>query len=358
MIRVLVVDDSPTARELLVGILSADTALTVVGQAKDGEEAVRLTCELKPDVITMDIHMPVLDGFETTKRIMVESPTPIVIVSASTMVREVAAGMKALRAGALALVRKPPGPDSTDYETAARELVETVKCMADVKVVRHYGGRSTIQSPTEAPKPKQLSPKLRPTSQSKILAIAASTGGPPAIQQVISSLPADFPLPILVVQHMAKGFTNGFAVWLDSVVALDVKVADDQERPLPGTVYVAAEGFHLELRNEQAIKLSPCEAGERFCPSADRMFRAVGETFGEASIAVILTGMGDDGVDGLQILKQHGGRVIAQDRATSVVFGMPGSAIEAGVVDQVSPLDHISAMIGKLLNSKLQEHSK
>ncbi len=345
MKRVLVVDDSPTARELLAEILGSDAELTVVGQAKNGEEALRLTRELEPDVITMDIHMPVMDGFECTKRIMVESPTPIVIVSASTMIHEVASSMKALRAGALTLVRKPPGPESIEYDHAARDLVETVKAMSDVRVVRHYDRPSGRAANTTAPPPAKL---VATSGAMKVLAIAASTGGPPAIQRVLSELPHDFALPILIVQHMAAGFTNGFAQWLDSSIALRVKVAENAEKPLPGTVYVASEKQHLQLRNEHAIRLSPCADGERFCPSADRLFQSVGDVFGSGSLAVILTGMGDDGVEGLRSLKQQGGRVIAQDSESSVVFGMPGAAVEAGVVDHTSPLDHIAAVIRKL----------
>ncbi len=346
MIRVLIVDDSPTARELLAAILNSDPELSVVGVARDGEEAVRRIAELRPDVVTMDIHMPGLDGFESTKQIMVQTPTPIVIVSASTMVGEVATGMRALRAGALTLVKKPRGPNSTDYERLSDELIDTVKAMADVKVVRHYA-RLSVPEPARQETP--VAPSRRAAStQHGAVAIAASTGGPPAIQQVLAALPIDFSLPIFVVQHMAKGFTAGFADWLNSSVGLTVKVAADGELLSAGTVYIASESQHLELRNDRAIRMSACGEDERFCPSADRMFSSVAGVFGEASIAVIMTGMGDDGVEGLRTVKQRGGRVVAQDRATSVVYGMPSAAVDAGVVDQSLPLDQIAGALLRL----------
>lgn len=353
MIRVLIVDDSPTARELLAGIMNSDPELSVIGQARDGAEAVRLIAELRPDVVTMDLHMPVLDGFESTKQIMVATPTPIVIVSASTKVSEVATGMRALRAGALTLVKKPHGPSSPDYERASRELIDTVKAMADVKVVRHYGHPS-LPEPARTKTPV-LPARLVESTTRGAVAIAASTGGPPAIQQVLAALPTDFTLPILVVQHMAKGFTAGFADCLNSSVGLTVKVADDGEWLSAGTVYIASENQHLELRNDRVIRMSACAERERFCPSADRLFGAVGAVFDEASMAVIMTGMGDDGVEGLRKLKQHGGRVVAQDRATSVVYGMPGAAVEAGVVDQSLPLDQITGAILRFAQRALRK---
>ncbi len=347
MIRILVVDDSATARELIAEILDSDPELSVVGRAKDGQEAVRMTAQLRPDVITMDIHMPGLDGFECTKQIMIECPTPIVIVSASNMVHEVATGMRALRAGALTLIRKPTGPQAPDYERSVSELIETVKAMADVKVVRHHRGGNSVVVPA-APSSSAESrdpPKARSKDISGIIAIAASTGGPPAIQQVLAELPGNFSLPILVVQHMAKGFTAGFTQWLDTSVALRVKLACDGEALQAGTVYIAAEELHLGVTRDRTLQLGSSPPLHGFRPSATHLFTSVAHAYGKAALAIIMTGMGDDGVAGLAEVKQHGGSVLAQDRETSVVFGMPGAALAAGVVDQTVPLDQISKLM-------------
>jgi len=362
MLRVLVVDDSPTARALIAAILVDDDELIVAGQAGSGDEAVRLTAELRPDVITMDIHMPGMSGFEATKQIMIATPTPIVIVSSSTTIAEVATGMRALRAGALTLLRKPPGPDSANYESACVELVDTVKSMADVKVVRHFrldaveptmttvDGLATCGAPADAeisipPSVQFENPRGNDSALQGIVALAASTGGPPAIQRVLSELPVEFPLPILVVQHIAKGFAEGFANWLDATVPLPVVTAQAGVTLRAGHVYVAPEDRHLGVTPMRVIELSAAPTLGGFRPSASYLFNSVAGVYRDAVFAVIMTGMGSDGVDGLRTVKKHGGTVIAQDKATSVVFGMPEAALSAHVVDETVGLDQIAARV-------------
>jgi two-component system chemotaxis response regulator CheB len=337
MPRVLIVDDSPTARELIAGILGHDPEIEIIGQATNGEEAVRMTQELRPDVLTVDIHMPLMSGLEATQKIMSTCPTPIVIVSASTLVHDVEWAMNALQLGALTLLLKPPGPDAANYDAAARELVETVKAMAGVKVV---GRRPREAAPAKRP---QLAPVA--TATPRAIAIAASTGGPPAIQQVLRELPADFPAPILVVQHIASGFTEGFVSWLDTALPLRVKAAEQNERLRPGVVYVAPEDRHLGAAGSGCVALSSDEPIGGFRPSATFLFDSVGRVYKEASVGIILTGMGSDGVEGLKILRAEGGHVIAQDEASCVVYGMPGAAKQAGVVDASVSLDRIAAII-------------
>lgn len=331
MYRVLIVDDSPTARQLLTQMLGGDADIHVVGSAKDGAEAVEMTEQLRPDVITMDIRMPRMDGFEATKEIMIRVPTPILIVSASPSVGEVDTAMRALRAGALTLLAKPPGPTAPDYDRIARQFVDTVKAMADVKVVTHYRSRMSV--------PAEPFPAVRSQRTVRAVAIAASTGGPPALQRLLSGLPDDFPAPILVVQHIAPGFVNGFASWLDSAVGLRVKVAEQGELLQAGTVYIAPEDYHLGVSRRGSVALSREPPLDGFRPAGTALFQSVAQAFESKLVAVVLTGMGKDGVDGLRAVRDAGGLIVVQDERSCVVFGMPGAAVAAGLVDAVVSLD-------------------
>ena len=343
MLRVLVVDDSPTSRDLITHILSSDPDVTVVGTACGGREALRLVQKLRPHVITMDIHMPDMDGFDTTKEIMITAPTPTVIVSASTQIHEVETCMRALRAGALTLLLKPPSPDSPLFDRAAKELIETVKTMADVKVVR----RSRWLAPAEATPPPR---RERPSgTRFRAVVIAASTGGPPALNCLLGGLSDGFPAPILVVQHIASGFVEGFARWLDSTISLPVKIAEPGERLQPGVIYVAPQERHLVVGSNGRVRLPDEQPVDGFRPAATVLFRSAAEAFGKHVLAVILTGMGRDGVDGLRSIRDAGGVTVAQDEESSVVFGMPGAAIAEGLVDEVLPIDHMGAYLSELL---------
>jgi two-component system chemotaxis response regulator CheB len=339
MIRVLIVDDSPTARVLLRTVLGADPDLRIVGEASGGAEAVALTCSLRPNVITMDLRMPDMDGLEATKEIMIVAPTPIVIVTASAAVDEVETGLAALRAGALTVLAKPPGPGSPGFEDAARELVATVKAMAHVKVVRHWRRSAPTARAAKDAEPAEAGPQVQ------VIAIAASTGGPAALLRLVSDLPGDFPVPILVVQHITPGFVGGLAEWLTKAGNLHVKVARDGEPLAPHTVYLAPDDFHLGVAPSNRIGLSQAAPVGVFRPSATFLFESVARLFGQAAVGVILTGMGEDGVEGLRALRQAGGRVLAQDEKSSVIFGMPGAAIAAGLADAVLSVDAIAARL-------------
>jgi two-component system chemotaxis response regulator CheB len=339
-IQVLVVDDSPTARELLVSILGAAPGVRVVGEAASGEAAVEMAKALRPDVITMDILMPGMDGYEATERIMIEAPTPIVIVSGHVDVSEVSVSMRALRAGALAVSQRPSGPLSAAFQATADELVRLVKAMAEVKVVRRWPVRPAEGAAAPARRP--ISQRVA-MSRLRAAAIAASTGGPAALYRLLADLSPSFRPPILVVQHMSRGFIEGLADWLSGASARRVKVAEDGEPLAPGTVYIAPDDLHLGLSASASIRLSEAAPVGAFRPSATFLFTSVASVLGSSAVGVVLTGMGHDGVEGLRLLQRAGGRVIAQDEETSVVFGMPGAAIAAGVVDIIAPLGEIAA---------------
>jgi two-component system chemotaxis response regulator CheB len=340
MIRVLIAEDSITCFGLLAEILGTDPGLMLLGHAADGAQAISMTRELRPDVIVMDIHMPVMDGFEATRKIMVEVPTPIVIVSAAVNVREVGVSMHALRVGALAVLAKPALDASSDFTDMARHFTASIRAMAGVRVVRRWARNSS------APPPRPISRSTAPVS---IIAIATSTGGPGALYRVLSDLPAKLSVPIVVVQHIAAGFIEGLAAWLDAASPLTVKVAERSERLQAGHVYIAPDEFHLGLIDRHTIDISSAAAVGGFRPSATFLFEAVARTHAAGAVAVILTGMGDDGLVGLRAIRAAGGRIFAQDEDTSVVFGMPGAAVAAGLADSTLPLDMLAPRLTRLL---------
>jgi two-component system chemotaxis response regulator CheB len=350
MIRVVVIEDSPTARALLVDILRSDPDMEVVGEAADGLEGVELAQRLRPDVITMDIHMPRMDGIAATKEIMITAPTPIVIATSSTRVGEVEVAMHALRAGAVAVVCKPHGPASPEFEEARNRLLFTVKAMAGVKVVRRWRRRE--ESPSDTPERREMSESgvLRAAGpRTRVVAIATSTGGPAALQALLSALPGDFPVPVLVVQHIAQGFMNGLAAWLNSVCDLRVNVAEHGERLVPHSVFLAPDGRHLGVSQPSYIALDDRPPVGGFRPSGSYLFESVAGVFRSGATAVILTGMGEDGVAGLRSIRRQGGRIFAQDEKSSVVFGMPGSAIAAGLADKVASPEQIASYLTRLI---------
>ncbi|MCP3139913.1 chemotaxis-specific protein-glutamate methyltransferase CheB [Pyxidicoccus xibeiensis] len=340
-LRILVAEDSPTARRLLVEILRADPGLTVVGEAKDGVEAVELAHRLRPSLVTMDIQMPRMDGLEATRRIMTEVPTPVVVVS-TLVERDIQTSMAALRAGALAVLQKPVGPEAPDFDADSRRLRDTLRAMAEVKVVRRWPERTAATPPTSVPVVE--APAAAPV-KTAVVALAASTGGPAALFRVLSELPAGFPVPLLVVQHIAIGFGQGLAQWLGTAGPLPVKVAGDGEPLLPGHVYLAPDDRHLGVHPDRRVEVSRAAPINGFRPSATWLFRSVARTYGPASLAVVLTGMGQDGLDGVRELHDAGGHVLAQDEGSSVVYGMPGVVVAANLAHEVVPLPSIASRL-------------
>ncbi len=348
MIKVLVVEDSPVVREFLVHILDADPAIRVVGTAHNGEEALEAIVRKRPDVVTMDVHMPKMNGLDATRLIMETCPTPIVVVSGSTDPAVVATTFEAMEAGALAVLRRPSGIGHPDHEATARDLVQTVKLMAEVKVVRRWSSarRDSTVRPV-LPRPE------RAPGTCRIIAIGASTGGPPVLQAILSHLPADFPVAILVVQHMAAGFIQGFVEWLAHSSRLPVHIAEHGGLILAGHIYVAADERQMKVGRDGRIILThePPENGLR--PSVSYLFRSVAEVYGSEAVAGLLTGMGRDGAEELKLLRDKGAITFAQDKASSVVHGMPGEAIKLDAATLVLPSDKIADVLVKLAKSGL-----
>jgi two-component system, chemotaxis family, protein-glutamate methylesterase/glutaminase len=338
MIKVLIVDDSEVARELIEHVLSADPEIEVIGQAHNGADAIAMLAHLRPDVVTMDIQMPGMDGFEATHRIMTEHPIPVIIVTASMDPKTDAANFRVLEAGALAILLKPPGFGHPDHARAAAELVQTVKLMSEVKVVRRSARLESFRLQA------QLKEEAR-SARFRIVAIGASTGGPVVIQRILSSLPGDYPLPLLVVQHMTDEFIGGFAEWLDNSCAIRVKLAVQGEPVCSGTAYVAPGGVEMGVDEGGRITLTPCKAGQFLCPSAGHLFHVMAQRFSRHAVGILLTGMGSDGAQGLKEMQEKGALTIAQDQESCVVFGMPGEAVKLRAAQHVLAPEKIVAML-------------
>lgn len=347
MIKALVVEDSPSVREFLVRILGSDPDIRVAGTAHDGEEALEAVRRHRPDVITMDIHMPKMDGLEATRRIMETDPIPIVIVSGSTDPHETATTFRAMEAGALAVLRRPAGIGHPDHEATAKELLQTVKLMAEVKVVRRWP--QTRREPALPPAAQALPGK---PARVKVIAIGASTGGPPVLQTILAMLPRDLPVPVLIVQHMASGFTQGFVEWLAQSSGLPVHVAMHGEYPVPGHVYVAPDECQMKVEHGGKIALTQDEPENGLRPSVSYLFRSLAAAYGGDAVAGLLTGMGRDGAEELKLLRDKGAVTFAQDKESSVVHGMPGEAIKLDAATFILAPDRIAAVLTSLTNNK------
>jgi two-component system, chemotaxis family, protein-glutamate methylesterase/glutaminase len=327
MITVLIVEDSPVARELLNHILGSEPGIKVIGTANNGEEAIEFIKGTKPDVITMDIIMPRMDGYQATRKIMETFPTPIVIVSASLVREEVEKTWLAVEAGAVAVLEKPTYSDMRNRNGNAAKLIETVRAMAQVKLVRrwHKPNQRTVREPAG------IAPEARlETQRVKVVAIGASTGGPQVLQDILSRLPKEFRLPILIVQHITPGFAGGFVDWMNSSSSLSVRLAVEGEPLVSGRVYVAPDGHHMKVSQRGRISLSTDEPVNGIRPSVSSLFRSVAEVFGPDAAGVLLTGMGRDGAVELKLMRDRGAVTIAQDIESSAIYGMPGEAAKIG----------------------------
>jgi len=351
LIRVLIVEDSSVVREFLIHILNSDPEIQVIGTANDGEEALEAVGRTRPDIITMDIHMPKIDGMDATRRIMETQPTPIIIVSGSLSTNEVATAFKAMEAGALAVVQRPSGIGHPDHEETAGELVRMVKILSEVKVVRRWARPAARATIAAAKSPPEVKPS-QTTTKVNLISLGASTGGPPVLQTILSRLPANFPIPLLIVQHMAEGFILGFVEWLAQTSGLPVHVAARGEVVLPGHAYVAPDGFQMKLGTDGNILLTKDAPENGLRPSVSYLFRSVASVCGPNAIGVLLTGMGKDGAEELRLMKEKGAITIAQDKESSVVHGMPGEAINLDGATYVLSPDKIAAALISLVNGR------
>lgn len=350
MIRVLVVEDSPTVRELLISILSSDPAIEVIGSAQSGEEALDAVERTRPDVVTMDVHLPRMNGFDATRRIMEIHPTPIVIVSATADATDTTKAFRAVESGALAILQKPSGFGHPKHEQSIADLLRTVKLMSEVKVVRRWARFRPIEAQPAPPVASEF--QFQPAqAQIKLVAIGASTGGPPTLQTILAGLPTDFPVPVLIVQHIAAGFTQGLVEWLAQSSKLPVHLPSHDQFALPGCAYVAPDGLHIAIGADGRIQLRGDEPENGLRPSVSYLFRSVANVYGPCAVGVLLTGMGKDGARELKVMKEQGAVTIAQDLDSSVVHGMPGEAIKLGAASYVLPPEKIGAALASLTSN-------
>lgn len=343
MTRVLVVDDSAFMRKALSIMLERDPEIEVIATARDGEEGFELVKQLKPDVVTLDIEMPRTNGLECIQMIMDQAPTPILVVSSLTT-QGAQTTLKAMEIGAADFIPKTQSFVAMDITKIEDDLLSKVKTLSRKRVFSKRAKATAEQLTPSNGRASSAKPKLT-LGKIDCVAIGVSTGGPPVVQKLLSELPADFPTPILIAQHMPKEFTATFAHRLDSLTQIRVKEAIHGDVLEPGTAYIGKGGKHLTVQRKGAkvyINLTREPADLLYHPSADVLFKSVAETYGGMTLGLILTGMGKDGVIGLAELKQRGGRILAQDEASCVVYGMPKAAVDAGLASAVMDVQSIS----------------
>jgi len=392
-LKILIVEDSKIASDILKQALESDAGLQIVGIARNGREALDALPRLSPDLITMDVWMPVMDGFETVEQIMAQQPTPILVITSSRLQEDVQLSMRMLGAGALDVIEKPNLTSESQWLRYQQELAARVKLLAGVKVITHLRGRRTMGQPAKpaatlplkgptlprsqaaainrlptTSKPLPLSPasstpKLRPANPPplkatetsfpskpffEVIAIASSTGGPTALLRVLQALPPNLPCGILVVQHISEGFTQGLVDWLQREISLKVKMGQDNDRVLPGQVLLAPDGRDMLISLDGLI-MTAREGFNILRPSADVMMHSVAQAYQARAIGLVLTGMGSDGASGLLAMRQAQAHTIAQDEATSLIYGMPKAAADNGAAREVIALDKIASRLIELL---------
>lgn len=350
-INVLIVDDSAVSSDLLQYIIESSPELKVIGKVKNGLEALEFLKHHSPDVITMDIVMPQMDGFAATSKIMHDRPIPIIIISGTYQKENIEKSFRAMEAGALAILEKPKGPGDANFSMMSEAIVTSIKTVAGVKLITRRGGKapSPVQTPEKLSEPSpKASLKSLKKGTVKAVALGTSLGGPQTLEKILAALPSDFPAPILIVQHIASGFTQGLVDWLNLTSSIKVNLATHGKQALPGNAYVAPDNFHLEITSENIMHLSNAPPVHGIRPSVAALFSSMEKAHGPHCIGVILTGMGGDGAEELLAMKQSGAITIAQNEESSILFGMPKEAIRLDAATLVLPLDQIAPTLTEL----------
>ncbi len=349
-IRVLVVEDSAISVELIRRMLADTPDIDIVGTATNGVEALELIPRLRPDVICTELHMPKMDGFELTREVMARHPLPILILSISVQAEQEHNIFQTLEAGAVDILAKPRGGLEADFGVIAHELIQKIRILKGVKVIsrRRAASASTAQPAPPLPRPTRVTPR--------IIALGASTGGPQALDAILRELPADFATPLVCVQHIAEGFMQGLVDWLANSCSIRVSTAVEGAEPRPGTAYFPPNNRHIEIDANGRFRCSAALPFGGHRPSVNIAFSSIARHYGDAAVGVLLTGMGQDGAQGLLEIIRAGGYTIAQDEESSVVFGMPMRAIELGAASQVLPLQRIGPTLRALTAGNAASH--
>lgn len=346
--KVLLVEDSPVALEILKRLLATSPEIKVVGTARNGKEALELIPQVQPNVICTDLHMKEMDGLEFTKQVMTKDARPILVISTSVQKEDTQTIFQLLEAGAVDVFPKPSAGLAANYEQVKRELIGKIKVLSGVKVFTKRQLQSTTTAKeVKSPQPLPIGQLVDVTAPFRVVTIGASTGGPQALNSLLSQLPSNFPVPVICTQHICEGFLQGLVDWLALECQLKVKISQNGELPLPGTIYFAPERCHLEIdaQGKFAYSIAPPVDGHR--PSVTVTFKSVAKFYGRATAAILLTGMGRDGAEGMRMISQVGGMTIAQDEKSSVVFGMPKEAITLGAAKHILPVQEIAPLLLK-----------
>lgn len=341
-IRVLLVDDSQIALSVLKRMLSASEDIEVAGTATNGKDALQRIIELNPDLVCTDLHMPFMDGLSLTREVMKTSPRPILIVSVSVEQGSVNV-FDLLEAGALDVYCKPRISLDSEMEKNAEELIRKIRILAGVKVLKKWKAPPSLAGRSDIP----AGPVISGTMPDRIVVMGSSTGGPQALENLLSGLPSDFPIPVVCVQHITEGFMEGMMEWLSTKCGMKIKFAGAGERPSPGVIYFPREKRHLEFDKEGRFVISEGMTVDGHCPSITVTMKSAARCFRDSTLAVLLTGMGKDGAEGMLAIKKAGGVTIAQDEESSIVFGMARQAIEIGGAGHIMPLTGIAQAIIK-----------
>lgn len=349
MVKVLIVDDSKTLGQFLEYILSEDPEIEIIGKCENGRQAVEFVQRTKPDLITMDIDMPIMNGLEATRQIMSTNPVPIIIVTASRNARSQHIPMEALAAGALTVLEKPLGFAYPNAEQRIKKIISLVKVYAQVKVIRrnYRFQEAKLEKINENFKASSQLPSIVNYNRKKVVGMGISTGGPEVLKQIIPKLSERFPLPILIVQHITAGFLEGMVSWLNNLSAIEVKIGENNETLKPGIVYFAPDKSQMGVFANRIV-LTKCSEKAIICPSVGNLFESLATNMAKETIAMLLTGMGSDGANELKKLKDAGALTIAQDKKSALIHGMPGEAIKRGAATFVLNIEQILEVLKKI----------